>query len=410
MIDPLFPSRDPVLELAQAQWPVGEGLQLLAMLHLHIRHLRQVTIVYGHKVADAVPAAVAARLHQILRKVDHIARIGEDDFLVILPQLRSAGHAELATQRILREFQRPLLVKDRLISVVLVMGIALSCQHGENAEELGRAATTALDQAVMHGVRSMTAVEKPDAPVLLDELRDALVNNELTCEFQPIIETRHRKVVAVEALARWNCPRRGFISPTRFIPVAENDGLATELTRWTLHVGLREYAALRKKQPGLRCHLNLSPRAFSQSGLVEQVHSSLGIWGVPATELVVEVTETAVMDEPEICARVLQGLRDSGIGVAIDDFGTGNATFSYLRFLPATELKIDQSFAINLLQDVRTVQIVRSMVDLAHNLGMTVTLEGIEDTEALNLLRTLGCDYAQGFALGRPKLAADWSK
>lgn len=381
---------------------------LVGMLHVHLRRLRQISIALDHDIADAVPAAVEERLRAFLRSADLVARIGEQDFMVVLPNLLSPGHAELAAQRVLREFERPLQVLGRLIEATVALGLAWSPEHAGSADTLARRATAALDAALGAGNRLKLASGTAEPLLLLDELRGALVNNELGMVFQPIHALQDGRVVAVEALARWYCPDRGPIGPARFVPLAEQGGLVSELTRWSLHTALREYAALREHLPGLRCSINLSPRVFSDSGIAEQVSAALAIWDIQPQQLVVEVTETAVMEDPEYSARALHALREVGIGIAIDDFGKGYSSFAYLKHFPATELKVDQTFVADLFRDERSLQLVRSMIDLGHNLGLGVTAEGVEDAATLERLRALGCDHAQGYHLGRPQPREAW--
>jgi len=241
---------------------------------------------------------------------------------------------------------------------------------------------------------------------LLDDLRDALVNNELTVHFQPVFALAEQRIVAVEALARWNSKGHGVIPPSRFITLAEQTGLAPELTRWGVNAVLREYASLRKCRPELRCAFNLSPKVIGQFGLEEQIHSALAIWDIPASSLVLEVTESAVMEDPELSSVVLSNLRQSGVQISIDDFGQGYSSFTYLKNFPASELKIDQSFVTSMGSDPRSRQLVKAIIDLAHDLDMRVVAEGVEDQIVLDHLIELGCDMAQGYHLARP-LAKD---
>jgi predicted signal transduction protein with EAL and GGDEF domain len=392
-------------ELIEAtECAIAEGLAgaLVGVMHVHIRRLRQVAIALGHPVAAAMPGAVESRLRASLRTSDRVFRIGHGEFMVLLPQLLSPGHAELAAQRLLREFEHPMQVAGRPLAAVVAIGLAWSPEHATDADGLTRRATAALESALAGGRRLDLARGIGEDSLLVDDLRTALVNNELAMEFQPIIALADRRVAAVEALARWHCARRGTVPPQRFVPVAEQGGLAAELTRWTLHAGLREYADLQRIAPGVRCAINLSPRAFAEAGLVEQVVAALAIWGVPANDLVLEVTETAVMEDPESSAQALRGLRDAGIGIAIDDFGKGYSSFTYLRHFPATELKIDQSFVAAVAHDARAHRLVASMVELAHGLGIEATCEGVENAETVRLLQDMGCDYAQGYHFGRP--------
>jgi EAL domain-containing protein (putative c-di-GMP-specific phosphodiesterase class I)/GGDEF domain-containing protein len=383
---------------------IADGLAgaLVGMMHVHVRRLRQVAIALGHPVAAALPGAVESRLRASLRTSDRVFQIGHGEFMVLLPQLLSPGHAELAAQRLLREFEHPMQVAGRPLEAVIAIGLAWSPEHATDADGLSRRATGALESALAGGRRLDLARGIGEDSLLVDDLRTALVNNDLAVEFQPIIALADRRVAAVEALARWHCPRRGSVPPQRFVPVAEQGGLAAEFTRWTLHAGLREYAELQRVTPGIRCAINLSPRAFAEAGLVEQVVAALAIWGVPAQNVVLEVTETAVIEDPEASAQALRGLRDAGLGIAIDDFGKGYSSFTYLRHFPATALKIDQSFVSAIARDARAHRLVASMIELAHGLGIEATCEGVEDAETVGILQEMGCDYAQGYYLGRP--------
>jgi EAL domain-containing protein (putative c-di-GMP-specific phosphodiesterase class I) len=375
---------------------------LVGLMHVHVRRLRQTAVALGHALAAAVPDAAEERLRRALRASDQVFRIGDQDFMVLLPQLLSPGHAELAAQRLLREFERPLEVGGRALMAVVAIGLAWAPEHAADGDSLARRATAAVDHALARNSRLHLASGAGDDALLLDDLRNAIVGNELSLEFQPIVALADRRVVAVEALARWTCARRGVVAPQRFVPVAEQGGLAAELTRWSVHAGLREHAELLRVGAALRCAINLSSRVFAEAGLVEQIVAALSIWGVAPEQVVLEVTETAVIEDPEWSARALHALRDAGLGIAIDDFGKGYSSFSYLRHFPATELKIDQSFVSAVATDDRARRLVGSMISLAHGLGIQATCEGVEDDATARCLLELGCDHAQGYHLGRP--------
>lgn len=380
----------------------------IALIELKICGMRRWAVALGHEQALRLPAAVAERARRMLRAGDALFELPQNTIVLLLIELHSEGHAELAVQRLLRDFETPLLLDERPLHCRIALGVALAPDHANSADLLRRRATAALDRAIASGSSSAHADATADDPLLLEDLRDALSNNELSVEFQPIVAIRSNTIVAVEALARWYCPRRGAISPAQFVPLAEQEALATELTRWSLHAGLRAFAQLSQRRPGLRCHINVSPRAFGTLGLGEQVRAALAIWGVAPTELVLEVTETAVMDDSARCAQVLGGLREVGIGVAIGDFGKGYSSFGYLKDFPATELKIDQSFVGDLDPAGRAIHIVRSMIQLAHNLSIEATCEGVEDALTWQRLQALDCDQAQGYFLGRPLPASAW--
>lgn len=379
----------------------GSGPFGLALVHL--RGIRQLTALLGFDAADVLLRTVELRLVEVLRPIDQVWRSGPDEFLVLLPQLLSPNHGELAARKLLREFESPLSVQDRpmvpLLSVALALGSDADC---ESPQHLIRRAMSALEHALMNNNRLALADAAHADLWLQDDLRDALVNNELGLQFQPLVDIRSRRVIAVEALARWRSARHGVIAPSRFIALAEQAGLAPELTRWSIHAVLREYAPLRRELPLLRCAINLSSKVFSQSGIEDQIRGALAIWDIPAPALTLEVTETAVMDDPELCSAALRNLRASGMRVAIDDFGQGYSSFTYLKHFPATELKIDQSFVTPMAHDPRARQLVRSMIGIAHHLEMEAVAEGVEDAGTLEYLAEMGCDIAQGYHLGRP--------
>lgn len=356
----------------------------------------------GYATTDLLAGAVVDRLQGVLRPDDRLVAIGDCDAAVVLPRLRGDNHAALAAQRMLREFDAPFEIGSRLVKLEAHAGYALSPAHGVDPEALCQAAERALSQARAAGVGYAASSDSEDEASLREDLGQALAENRLHVHFQPVFDLHPQRIMGVEALARWQCPKRGNVSPGRFITLAEQTGLAGELTRWSLHAALREHARLRVVDPGIRCSINLSSKAFPQTGLVEQVLDAIALWGAPVETVLVEVTETAMMENPHHAASVLQRLGDAGVGIAIDDFGRGYSSLAYLRDFPATELKIDQSFVFDMAEQPRSARLVRSMVDLAHQLGMAVVAEGVESAAALELLRAMGCERAQGFHLARP--------
>lgn len=370
---------------------------------VHLRGIRQLAALLGFEAGDALLRAVEMRLVEVLRPMDQVWRTGPDEFLILLPQLLSANHGQLAARKVLREFESPLTVQDRPMVPLLTVALALS-SDGDSAspQHMIRRAMSALEHALLTNNRLALANEAHADLWLQDDLRDALVNNELSIQFQPLVDIRSRRVISVEALARWRSQRHGVIPPSRFIALAEQAGLAPELTRWSINAVMREYAPLRRELPWLRCAINLSSKVFSQSGIEDQISGALAIWGIPPAALTLEVTETAVMDDPELCSATLRHLRDTGVRVAIDDFGQGYSSFTYLKHFPATELKIDQSFVTPMAHDLRARQLVRSMIGIAHHLDMEAVAEGVEDACTLEYLAEMGCDIAQGYHLGRP--------
>lgn len=375
-----------------------------AVALIQFRRCRPLAVVFGVDAVETLIAGVQARLREALRAGDLVERFGDTALLVGLPGLYGASHAELALQRILRECAEPQPIQGRSITPLVNIGAVLA-ESQQPPDTLLRGVLAALDQALRAGLPSLLAREEEAGPLLHDELRAALAQNELKVVFQPIHALAEDRMVVVEALARWDRPGHGPVSPLRFIELAEQSGLAAELTRWSLHASLREFGRLRAHWPDLGMALNLSAKAFVQPGLVEQILGALSIWDVSATRLTIEVTETAMMDSPEENALQLQALRAAGVSIAIDDFGRGYSSFTYLQRFPATELKIDQSFVMRMSRHLRDAQLVRAMVGLAHGLGRKAIAEGVEDAETLRMLRDCSCDLAQGYHLARPMSA-----
>jgi EAL domain-containing protein (putative c-di-GMP-specific phosphodiesterase class I)/GGDEF domain-containing protein len=380
----------------------------VGVLHVHARRIRQVRTVFGFEFGDRLLEAIVRRLRVALRPGDEVVHVDDGDFLVLLPGLLGVPHGMLAADRIRREFERPLMAGRESILVPIAIGAAFAPGHGDTGDLLARRAAAAVDRALGRGLHLAIADDREEDPMLLDELRRALAGNDLMVAFQPVVSVLDGRLAGVEALARWSHPTRGFVAPSWFVPLAEQAGLAPELTRWSLNAALREFARVHRLRPDLRCSVNLSSRVFADPGLAEQVTAALAIWGVPPDRLVLEVTETAVIEDPEQSAKALGRLREAGIGIALDDFGRGYSSFQYLKHLPATELKIDRVFVQLEPDDERGGRLLRSMVGLAHGLGLTVVAEGVELVEQADLLRDLGCEYAQGWHYGRPQPVESW--
>ncbi|HJU25852.1 MAG TPA: EAL domain-containing protein, partial [Rhodanobacteraceae bacterium] len=224
----------------------------------------------------------------------------------------------------------------------------------------------------------------------------------------PVWNLRTREISGVESLARWNSPRRGPVPPDQFVLFAEQSDLIVALTHWSINATFRHAAAL--GDAGLSFAINLSPRAFAQGGLVEQITDAVSIWAVPPTLVVGEVTETALVEDFDSTVRTLRKLRDRGMRVAIDDFGTGYASLTYLSRFPATDLKIDKTLIDPIDQDPRSARLVESIIRLAHRLDMRATAEGVADANTDRLLTEMGCDFGQGFHLGRPEPATEFAE
>ncbi|WP_442512485.1 EAL domain-containing protein [Novilysobacter longmucuonensis] len=225
-------------------------------------------------------------------------------------------------------------------------------------------------------------------------LRDAITGNQLEVYLQPILDLRQHRLTGAEALSRWHDPQLGQVSPDNFIGLAEDTGLISDLTRWNLNASLRHLARARRQVPDMNLSVNLSPRMFAERDIAVQIASALDVWDTSPEAVTLEVTENALMEDPALSLRLLTSLRDRGFGISIDDFGSGYSSLAYLKQFPATELKIDRSFVMDMQSDARSVQLVRSMIDLGHHLQMHVVAEGVEDATTLELLTRMGIGAA----------------
>lgn len=379
----------------------------LALLHLHLRRHRGLRARLGEAVMLELSQRVLQRIWRVLREQDRVLRLGESDLLIALPGVLSAGHARLAAQALQRALTEPVQFDGLILRVQPEIGLALMPQHGLDADGLQRAASVAVE-AARHVADGIAEAAATPPPLLYAELARELRANALQMEFQPIVRLGDGRCVGYEALARWRHPCTGEpVPPSLFIVQAEEAGLVPELTRWSLQAALREFHPLYTSDPSLHCALNLSARAFEDSTLVAQIESALSIWNLPPSALVLEMTETALLDDPQRNASLLSRLRSLGVSVALDDFGQGYSSFGYLQFLDLGMLKIDRRF-LQRLEGSRERGLVQSMIQLAHRLQMQVVAEGVETPDVARALAQLGCDFAQGWHFGRPRPAAHW--
>jgi diguanylate cyclase (GGDEF)-like protein len=379
------------------------------LLVVRILRQREFNILFGYGFGQRLVDEAAARLRAVLRPVDVVDVVGEGEFVVTLPGLVSPNHALLAAHRVVRAFREPLPVEGHGMFATINVGVAVAPQHADSADALCRCADIAYGEAQSNGSHAAMFDPQGHRPhVTFGQLRAALDNGRLVAHLQPIVELRSRRVVGAESLARWHCDALGTVSPDVFVPLAEQTGLIGELTRWSMNATLRHAGAVRLGELGMRFSLNLSPRVFLEHSFGDQLLSALRLWDVPPEAITLEVTEGAVMEDPEHSAEVLHRMSQAGMSISIDDFGTGYSSFSYLRQFPADEVKIDRSFIRDIVHDARSAELVRSMIELAHRLRMRVVAEGVEDEPTVELLLDMGCDLAQGFHLGRPQLAEDF--
>jgi diguanylate cyclase (GGDEF)-like protein len=381
------------------------------LLLIDLDRFREINDTFGHGYGNALLAQMGPRLRAHVRDGDMIARLGGDEFAVLLPDVGDRATAVVVADALQRALEPPFQVEGVDLDVTASIGIVLSGEHGDDASTLLRRVDIAM--YVAKGQNLGVFVYDPEADghspgrlALLGELRRAVENDELFLHFQPQVSIGTGEVIGAEALVRWRHPTRGIMSPDDFVPLAERTGLIGPLTSFVLKAAVIQAKAWSDAGRPLPVAVNLSVRNLSDEDLPRQVGALLRAYQVSAALLKLEVTESAIMFDPVGAGRVLRQLAELGIDISIDDFGAGYTSLGQLKSLPVTEFKIDKSFVMNMNKDASDALIVRTVVDLGHNLGLTIVAEGVENAAALQQLAAYGCDAAQGYYLSRP-VAAD---
>jgi diguanylate cyclase (GGDEF)-like protein len=383
-----------------------------AVLHVDLVHFKDTNNAYGPALGDALLREIGPRLRPVLGPQAPIARLGGDDFAALV----TAGTPEAALS-VAREaqaaFERPIPIGDERFSPRVAVGVALFPRDGDDAETLLRRAEVACDLAKKTDGIAVYAVEHdeyaPDRLALMSELRRALERDEFVLHYQPIVTVASRTVTAVEALVRWQHPTRGLLPPADFIPLAERAGLMKRLTLSVTASALRHAKRWRAEGIAFTVAVNISMRTLHDADFPDAVSELLRAIDAKPEWLIFEITESEVMADAAGAMAIVERLRSMDLRLSIDDFGTGYSSLSYLHRLAVHGVKIDRSFVARLSQDENSAAIVRATVELAHALGLDVTAEGVEDAESLALLKTLDCDHAQGFYIGRPMPSGDVS-
>ncbi|MGE0680387.1 MAG: putative bifunctional diguanylate cyclase/phosphodiesterase [Candidatus Binatia bacterium] len=385
----------------------------LALLLLDLDRFREINDTFGHHWGDMLLRQVGVRLHDALRKSDPIARLGGDEFAVLLPNTGDMNGAIRAATRLMNVLEHTFVVEGHTLNVGASIGIALCPEHGEDADTLLRRADIAMYTAKRaHGGFAFYQPEQddhtPDRLLFAGELRHAIENDQLVLHYQPKASFVTGCVSHVEALVRWNHPQRGLVPPDQFIPLAEQTGLIRPLFLWVLNDALRQCSLWQRE--GIRLHVavNLSMRNLQDPRLPDMLVGLLSRWNLEPTWVELEITESTLAADPERAMKILTRFSAMGMRIAIDDFGTGYSSLAYLKRLPIDEIKIDKSFVLGMANDDNDATIVRSTIDLGHNLGLKVVAEGIEDKATWDLLAAWGCDLAQGYFLSRPLPALDF--
>ncbi|MGK7917143.1 MAG: EAL domain-containing protein [Prochloraceae cyanobacterium] len=381
-----------------------------AVLFLDCDRFKLINDSLGHVVGDKLLVKVAARLKSCLRSIDTIARLGGDEFAMLLQEVQDISNATCIAQRINEKLKLPFHIDEHEIFINVSIGIVLGTEDYQQPERIIRDADTAMYRAkeLGKGCYQVFNTSMHDSSVnfliLETDLQRAIARQEFAVHYQPILSLPSNSLSGFEALVRWHHPEKGFISPAQFIPVAEETGLIVPIGIWILREACRQLRVWQKQYqaPHLTISVNFSVKQFSQPDLIEQIDQILEETQLDSRSLKLEITESAIVENPELATKILQEFRSRQIHLSIDDFGTGYSSLSYLHRFPVNNLKIDRSFISRIGENGENLEIVRAIVTLAHQLNMSVTPEGIETTVHLAQLRALGCEFGQGYLFSKP--------
>jgi diguanylate cyclase (GGDEF)-like protein/PAS domain S-box-containing protein len=384
---------------------------LFAVLWLDLDRFKIVNDSLGHLMGDQLLVEIARRLQTCVRAGDTVARIGGDEFTLLLDDIRGPSDAIRVADRIHATLTEPFVIGGREIHSTASIGLALGASAYETAEDVLRDADIAMYRAKALGQAQHVVFDAEmhaRAVALLEietDLRHAVARAELRLQYQPVVSLQTGAIAGFEALVRWHHPTRGLVPPGQFIPPAEDSGLIVPIGRWVLEEACRQMHAWRTRLPAASpvwISVNLSSRQLAQAGLLDQIRQTLQDIGLDGRYLKLEITESTLMENIDSATSVLAALRALGIQVSIDDFGTGYSSLSYLHRLPIDTLKVDRAFVTQIGAGQESAEIVRVVNTLAHTLGINVVAEGVETAEQVAFLQSLGCEYAQGYLFSRP--------
>jgi diguanylate cyclase (GGDEF)-like protein len=399
--------------IAQAQ----RNREVLAMLFIDLDRFKTVNDSLGHHVGDLLLKTVGQRLETCTRGSDTIARIGGDEFVVLLGDLDQPEDARHVAQKVLDALSEPVTIDTHELKVTPSIGICAYPHDGADVETLMRNADTAMYHAKQMGRNNyqfFTQVMNDAAQerlLLENDLRHAVERGEFTLHYQPQLDLKTGRIIGFEALVRWLHPQRGMVGPSQFVPAAEETGLIGQIGEWVLREACAQARAWhRAGHSELQVSVNCSAQQFQRESFVEMVGDVLRATGLPAERLDLEITESVIIQHSEAVIARFQALDDMGVRISIDDFGTGYSSLSYLKRFAIHQLKIDQSFVRDISSDPDDAAIVSAIIAIAHSLGLQVVAEGLEAPEQLAFLRSLGCDVAQGYYFSKPVPAEEFGR
>jgi diguanylate cyclase (GGDEF)-like protein len=384
---------------------------LYAVLYLDMDRFKLVNKTFGHVTGDRLLMVIANRLQKLLREVDTLARFGGDEFAILVEGLAGADEAGTMADGVLRQLAAPFRLKRQEIFVTCSIGVVLGSAAYEHPDQVLRDADNAMYSSKEHGGDHFTIFDA-GLRVLTQRrmememaLRQAMESGEVTVHYQPIVSLRSGEITGFEALARWQHPVQGFIPPAEFIPIAEETGLINELGAMVLRLACDRMVELGRASPktaGLTLSVNISGRQFKRPDFVDEVAAILAETGIDPARVKLELTESVLMDDADEAVATIGRLKKLQVKVVIDDFGTGYSSLSYIQRFPFDSLKVDRSFVGNMNEAEQNMEIVRTIIAMAHKLGLEVVAEGVELAEHKSALSDLRCESAQGFYFSRP--------
>jgi diguanylate cyclase len=379
----------------------------LSVFVLDLDRFKEINNTLGHFSGDLLLRGVAIRLLEVLRKSDTLARFGGDEYAVLLPAVNGIDDLDIISNKIQQAFDPAFVLEGIHLDVQASTGAVLYPDHGRDADTLLKKADVAMYFAKNNNKRFFIYDPEMDTYnayrlTLMGELKSAIDYDDLTLYYQPKMDIKHNRVIGTEALVRWTHREHGIILPDEFISVAERTGLINPLFEWVANRALQQTALWQKSGLDVTVSINLSPKNLLDPNLPDIIADLPEFYEVPPEKIIFEITETAIMSDPNLALAVVSRISGMGFKLSIDDFGTGYSSFAYLAKLPVSEIKIDKSFVMNMLKNETNYIIVYTAIEMAHNLGLKVVAEGVESEEILKELHLMGCDLAQGHFINKP--------
>lgn len=385
----------------------------MVVIVLNLDRFKQINKIMGREFADQLLKHMAKCLQQAVQQpANMVARLGADEYAILLPNTNQ-HEGWLLAEQLLKSFEQPQHIQEQDIDLSIGIGLSVYPMHGDTDEQLLHNAETAMQFSKAKKAGVVLYDKQLDVGIhenltLATELREAIKQHQLVLYLQPKILLQDKQALAAEALVRWKHPQKGMVFPDQFIPFAEQTGLIQHITQWMLEEACKTVVQLHLAGIYLTIAVNISTRDLIDQTLPDKLHALLSHYEINVDSLAIEITESSIMDDPVRAEATLAKLSQMGVKIAIDDFGTGYSSLGYLKRLPVQELKIDKSFVLNMEKNESDATIVKSTIDLGHNLNLNVVAEGVENEEAWQMLLDMGCDYGQGYFMGKPMPAMDY--